>query len=43
MDETIYVIFKAQFDFVLEVWFSIASLAFNSLHASKFLVIFSKI
>ena len=23
MDETIYVIFKIQFDFALEVWFSI--------------------
>ena len=23
MDETIYVIFKVQFDFALEVWFSI--------------------
>ena len=23
MDDTIYVIFKVQFDFVLEVWFSI--------------------
>ena len=25
MDETIYVLFKAQFDFALEVWFSIFS------------------
>ena len=23
MDETVYVIFKVQFDFALEVWFSI--------------------
>ena len=26
MDETIYVIFKGQFDFALEVWFSIVML-----------------
>ena len=26
MDETIYVIFKVQFDFALEVWFSIVTL-----------------
>ena len=26
MDETIYVIFKVQFDFALEVWFSIFSI-----------------
>ena len=25
MDETIYVMFKVQFDFALEVWFSIYS------------------
>ena len=35
MDETICVIFKVQFDFALEVWFSIVSYASGSAPLSK--------